>query len=181
MKTKICTICRRDLPVSEFGKRSACPDGLCPGCKQCYGKSTRTPEARARAAARQRIYHKSEAGIRLLEKYKQSGKLQQIKRRYYYSERGTKRRKEYSQSDAGRAATRRRIRRYEIKNRQKKRAHAALNYAVKAGKLPPAKTHKCTRCTNQASQYHHYLGYEKQHYLDVIALCRRCHLIEHGR
>ena len=39
METKICTACRRELPVSSFSKNIACKDGLNTKCKECVKKS----------------------------------------------------------------------------------------------------------------------------------------------
>ena len=35
METKICSTCRRELPVTEFSKNRACKDGLNTKCKEC--------------------------------------------------------------------------------------------------------------------------------------------------
>jgi hypothetical protein len=38
---------------------------------------------------------------------------------------------------------------------------------------------KCRDCNEQAEEYHHYLGYAPEHWLDVIALCKDCHRQNH--
>ena len=61
---------------------------------------------------------------------------------------------------------------------EKHRAQNAVAYAIKDGKLPQAKSRKCSICkVKQAMDYHHYLGYDKVHWLDVIPVCRKCHKI----
>lgn len=41
MKTKICTSCGRELPLSSFGKNKLHKDGLMYTCKECTNKRRR--------------------------------------------------------------------------------------------------------------------------------------------
>jgi len=41
MKTKVCTKCGRELPLSEFGKHRLTKDGLAYRCKECGRKHAR--------------------------------------------------------------------------------------------------------------------------------------------
>jgi hypothetical protein len=50
-----------------------------------------------------------------------------------------------------------------------------MHAAHYAGLLPPAKTLLCVDCGAQAQEYHHHNGYEPEHLLDVIPVCRACH------
>jgi hypothetical protein len=52
------------------------------------------------------------------------------------------------------------------------KARMAVNNAVVAGKLTRL---PCTICDNPNSEGHHYLGYAKEHWLDVQWLCRKHH------
>lgn len=54
-------------------------------------------------------------------------------------------------------------------------AHQAIHQATFKGKMKPARAFKCDYCGDQAEHYHHYNGYEKEHWFDVIPLCRPCH------
>jgi len=56
------------------------------------------------------------------------------------------------------------------------RAYAAVREAVKLGQLPPIKSCTCCECGKPATDYHHYLGYEKEHWLAVEPLCKSCHM-----
>jgi hypothetical protein len=56
------------------------------------------------------------------------------------------------------------------------RARAAVNQAVRRGKLPRVKTLQCVECGGQAEEYHHHISHKREHYLDVIPLCKTCHL-----
>lgn len=55
-----------------------------------------------------------------------------------------------------------------------RQAQDAVNNAVKRGMMAPIKTRRCVYCGNQAKQYHHHNGYDRQHWLDVIPICK-CH------
>lgn len=55
-------------------------------------------------------------------------------------------------------------------------AQAAVGAAVWQDKtLPQVSTQTCAECGATAADYHHYLGYEPEHWLDVTPLCRKCH------
>ena len=55
-------------------------------------------------------------------------------------------------------------------------AVAAVSKAVwQDGTLPRVVTQRCVACGQSAAQYHHYLGYEPEHWLDVQPLCLSCH------
>lgn len=56
-----------------------------------------------------------------------------------------------------------------------KSAHMAIVRAVKQG-MKPATAFICADCGQaQAEEYHHYKGYAKEHWLDVVPLCLPCH------
>jgi len=70
-----------------------------------------------------------------------------------------------------------RQREWQIRNRDKMRAHHAVGYALRTGKLrPPDACEKCGRPANeQRLEAHHYLGYAEENHLDVEWLCQTCH------
>jgi hypothetical protein len=116
-------------------------------------------------------------------------------REYYQAHRQehTEYNREYRQTPAGIAARKKENDNYrekhgkEISARtkhyrnlfpEKYKAHEALTYAVKTGKLPAVQSQKCSVCKNkQAQEYHHHRGYDKEHWLDVIPVCSKCHKI----
>ncbi len=57
----------------------------------------------------------------------------------------------------------------------RRRARSAVGLAVASGRLPRANTQPCTDCKGVASEYDHYLGYEREHWLSVEPVCRLCH------
>jgi hypothetical protein len=60
-------------------------------------------------------------------------------------------------------------------NAQKGRIRSRVNYALRKGRLVRL---PCV-CGNSEVEAHHYLGYELEHALDVVWLCKRHHEILH--
>jgi len=61
-----------------------------------------------------------------------------------------------------------------VDNPKKAKAWGAVGYAVKIGKLPPARSLDCNVCGEPATGYHHF-DYDEP--LWVIPLCASCHQI----
>jgi hypothetical protein len=57
-------------------------------------------------------------------------------------------------------------------------AHNAVHRAVRAGTMPVVTTLVCP-CGKAATEYHHHLGYDREHRLHVVPLCKRCHKLGH--
>lgn len=71
-----------------------------------------------------------------------------------------------------------RITKYRIENREKSKAHSAVNNAVKSGKLIKSKI--CEVCKKPNKYIHgHHEDYSNQ--LDVIWVCPKCHIKIEGR
>ena len=58
-------------------------------------------------------------------------------------------------------------------------ATEAIRQSIKRGRLALPGTLPCFDCGEKAAEYHHYLGYDSTHWLDVQALCRSCHQRRH--
>ena len=57
-------------------------------------------------------------------------------------------------------------------------AVSKVGKAVKAGRLVKS---DCADCGGPSAQAHHHNGYEPEHALDVVWLCRPCHMRRHGK
>jgi hypothetical protein len=188
---KHCPTCGEAKPVDDFHRNKATPDGRATQCKRCkieyqgqYGSRPvvrervneqrhASPEMRAKLHEQYRAsyqrhkeeisaYRKSPAGKASRVRYEASAKCTEWRERYYRSE-------EFK-----------RMRRLLIeKDPRKFKARWAVNNAVRDGKLPSVKTLFCG-CGCRAAHYHHHLGYEIEHWLDVIPLCRSCHNAAHA-
>jgi len=133
-----------------------------------------TPEGRAVQAR----YRNSEKGKATAEAYRQTeGFRESLERRraFLKTPEGIAERKattnKYRSSEKGKATAEA----YKRRNLLKVRARAAVNNATRFGGFPHISTQKCVHCEAQAVEYHHYLGYEFEHWLDVIPLCQKCH------
>ena len=56
------------------------------------------------------------------------------------------------------------------------RARNAVNHEVLMSRLLRPDALVCAYCTEPAVEYHHHNGYAPEHSLDVVAVCRPCHL-----
>ena len=113
-----------------------------------------------------RIWKKTEVGKRVNKRYTQSeGYKKYIKE---YRQENYDRHKEYQKKSDEKYRT-------NPANKLKISARKAVWYAVKVGKLAHISTLKCFNCLSPATAYHHHKGYDKEHWLDVVPICRMCH------
>lgn len=154
-------------PTSNFHRHRINPDGLNSYCKDCRHIQRTSPEAREK----DRRYPATEKSKARNKLYKQSERGKAAEKRWATSPRGQVIRRAYRTSEAGKLA----IQREYAKNPLRFKAKTALAWAVRSGKIPRISTQICVYCERQAQQYHHYNGYEKDHWLDVVPLCISCH------
>lgn len=160
---KQCPKCGEEKALSAFGMNRTTRDGLQSYCKPCrnamqaeirktpeyreyYNAYMRRPEPRAKARARHRRNYQTE--------YHQEWR-----------------------------------RRYRQEQHDKVNARDAVRWQVDSGRIPAPGALSCgdqldangriaghgDGCGAPAQQYHHYLGYEAGHRLDVQAVCFVCH------
>ena len=70
---------------------------------------------------------------------------------------------------------------YPERNPEKVRAHRAVLNALRTGRMAPASACICADCYKSPAVHLHHHSYEKEHWLDVIPLCRSCHHIRHNQ
>ncbi len=122
--------------------------------------TTKDPEKLRAAKLRYRTRHRE----RYLESLRQTALKHSEQRKEYAAEH--------------REMIRDNSRRWRLANAQAHRAHKAVRYAVKTGKL--RKSVLCSSCGNSGRiQAHHPNGYSKEHYLDIVWLCHPCHKLAH--
>ena len=95
---------------------------------------------------------------------------------YRQSEKGKAAQKRYKQSQKGKANHRKTNIRYYNLHPERVRARDAVKMAIRNGRLPRPNNFQCS-CSEQAEQYHHHKGYAQEHRLDVIPICKKCHII----
>lgn len=86
-------------------------------------------------------------------------------RRYARSEKGIARLRTYSAA-------------WRKANPDKIDAQSALNHAIEAGRIA---RQPCSQCGAAKADAHHHRGYQREHWFDVVWLCRSCHKLEHAK
>jgi len=193
MKTKTCTHpdCQQNnpQPIENFSKNKTKKGGLQSWCKSCFSRYIKN-------------YVKTDKGHRVRKQAKQrymqsshgKAKTKQYNAEYYQRHKEdllrpqntkplsnvpkNKRLRKYFQTTKGKAA-RKRYKDNPANSNQIKAAQA-LNNAVRDKAIPHISTQRCSLCNGQADQYHHHEGYEKEHWLDAIPVCRQCHAELHA-
>lgn len=175
---KTCTKCEKTLPLSNFSVNRKAKDNLHPYCKACaraYGKEWRANN-RARRLEYMRQWH--EANLEHETRY--------ARERYHNDEDHRRRVLGWQQQwrannlELARVHDRTRGQATDWTTAQV-RARTTVNRAVSRGLLPPAWSMVCDCCQEaQAAHWHHHKGYEREHWLDVVAACLDCHGLEHS-
>jgi RNase P subunit RPR2 len=155
---KKCNKCGKSKDVTEFHKRVAAKDGLHSHCKSCVSMADRNRDP---------------------DKVAQHKKLTREWRDRNRDRIATYNARRYEEDpqyfiNASRKS--------ERKNPQRARARKAVSRKVQMGLFPPAWAMVCEKCEEaQAAHWHHHNGYEKEHMIDVIAVCTTCHGKEHWK
>lgn len=145
LRTKICTQCRTQKPLTDFYRQPAGVCGVMSKCRACFDE-------------RQHRWNQSEAG-----RASASRRIQVVSREDW----------------------RRRAQLHRARHPDHYLARMAVNRAIAKGRLTrPASCSRCgadgSRCDCKVEIHaHHHLGYAREHWLDVIWLCHRCHENEH--
>lgn len=162
---KKCTACKKELPDSEFWKKSRKAEGLCPKCKDCTRKAQRIRYHLDPSKYRQRqrdIYHR-----RKLAGWKQELSPAQKQQQY------------------------RRHKAYLLQHPDRQQAKTSVREATKRGEniirdsktsmritapilIKPPFCQTCGKRTPLQSMHgHHHKGYSNP--FDVLFVCRDCH------
>jgi len=188
VRAKTCRICKQTKPISEFYKCSGSRGGFRNKCKVCYLEHVKLYYRTKRAQVIRRQYRQSSHGKNKQRQYDQSAKGKARHKRYSQTEKGkaaikhhqqsekyniTKKR--YNKTEKGRKVQIAAIKRFKIRHPEQVKARDAVNHAIRDGRLLRPDSLQCHYCPAQAKQYHHYKGYAKEHWLDVVPVCVKCH------
>ena len=144
---KTCCVCKQSLPINMFHK------GNKSNCKECRKIETREYylKNRQKVLDRNREWRKNNP-----EKFRESAK------KLYERHKNEGKAIEYS-------------RRYAAKYPDKKKARAKVMVALRSKNITMPEA--CEGCSiNARLEAHHYLGYAKDHWLDIKWLCKKCHV-----
>lgn len=202
IETKRCSKCKKIKPLSEFYKDRSKKDGLQHRCKICLKIFISHYQKTKKGKATKKRYRQTDKGKAYYKRYMKTEKGKAAQKRYQQSEKGKRlalrRIKKYNQTEKGKLSRKRARQRYcktEIgrkkaaeRTRKHKRNHPfypsvmrKIRIAIRDEILPDPKKLKCINCGKKAKDYHHHLGYAKEHRLDVIPVCRLCHLKIHNK
>ena len=174
----ICCRCGTEKEIDMFVKASRNKLGVTRRCKSCHREISKksvsdNPESRKRVSAK--YYQKNKEAH--AERVKNWVALNTEKIKVYTAEYRIKNAdkirsytKEYISKHG---ANRQREGRLRHPNRYK--ARNAVNNAVARNKIPKVTSCICQSCGSKAENYHHHKGYDIEHWLDVVPLCRKCH------
>ncbi len=85
-------------------------------------------------------------------------------------------RRRYDTSEKGKVAVKRANEIYRTHYPQRIKANREVNHKIRAGKLIKPTSLKCHYCPDKAHEYHHHLGYEPEHWFDIVPVCIPCHI-----
>lgn len=169
---KVCSKCGESKPHSDFrhhktGRMAGAPRSTCRECDLAIARAYKARN-RERLNEEYRLRIANDPGYR--KKRNDKSRAWRERNRQHITEYNATRFEE--NPEAMRAA----IKASDKKNPERRKAHKAVYYAVKVGKLPPAWSMVCEDCQESAAaNYHHHKGYSEEYKLDVIALCTECH------
>jgi hypothetical protein len=102
------------------------------------------------------------------------------RRRYRASQKGKARQRRFYASEWGREVRRQESAQERARHPDRICARRAVSNALRDGKL--ARPVICGECLLVAKvQAHHHRGYAQEHWLDVVWVCRACHLETHRK
>ena len=167
MDKKTCYKCNIIKPLSEFYKHKQMGDGHLNKCKVCtkidvtIHRSENIEKCRAYDRWRYENHpHRAELAGKWQRENPERSK--ESKRLWSTSNRD---KIKVSQS------------RWDKANPHKKKANRAVSNAIAGGRL--TRPESCSRCLKLCKPEAHHWSYLEENWLDVIWLCRQCHVAEH--
>jgi len=178
---KKCSGCGQVKEIEQFSLDKNKKDGHTSNCKECAKAFSKLyyKEHHEEISAKKKVHqitHRQELSVwRKIYYQKNREKLLARDKKYYQNNRDKilARNKKFIHDNIQKFVNW--TKEYRKKFPEKEKAHSAVRVAIRDGKIKSAKTLKCAHCERQACDYHHYKGYDKEHRLDVIPLCRYCH------
>lgn len=175
MVSKKCTACHQNLPLESFVVCKRNKDGRGAKCKECHkvictNYVSNNKMKRLNSSREYWIKNKPahRARVRAWQD-EHPENMVEIKNRYKAShpERDKTYRKKFGSINT---------KKYRAAYPEKYKARNKVNNAVANAIIPKLENQLCMHCGKQAKEYHHHKGYAPQHWLDVIPLCKPCHI-----
>ncbi|OTZ47830.1 hypothetical protein [Bacillus thuringiensis] len=171
---KECTLCKETKSLEDFPFNSRPKkDGTrskSARCKQCTKEASRKHKQKHYENNKQAYYDRNKS-----RREADPNGTAEYQRNYYRENRDEllEKQKAYSQTEAGLEARQRAYTNYRntTEGKMKEKARAAVNHAVRDGKL--IKPDCCDLCKTEGPVEGHHEDYEKP--LEVIWVCKQCH------
>lgn len=175
---KQCTKCKTVKDLTEFHKDKARADGYRCCCKSCR-KQHSVKYRKQNKEKIQKCNRKYRATVKGREVHAASS------RKYYKQNRVQiqERQREYAKTPKGREVFANYGKRYKLENPDKIKAQNDLNNAIRSGEIVRPKN--CSECGKEGDTHKHFTihghhaDYSKP--LEVVWLCRPCHVDEHRK
>lgn len=119
--------------------------------------------------------HKAILSLARGRRYRQTSKGKATEKHRHKTPKCKGQQKKYEQTGKRKALKKKYAVRFNLKNPNNRKAKRAVAQAILNGRLISFHLRACYYCYEQAELYHHYLGYEPEHWLDVIPVCTGCH------
>lgn len=179
MDDKRCPQCGLIMPLSCFSKDKSRPAGVKVWCRECCRAYSAAHPPKPRPAPSQKTCKGCGEAKAISEFYRNKLCADGYRSicKVCIAVRG--RLPEWVESR--RRSESRRPKRTVRRDPLKTAARNAVKSAIARGELAHWNTAICAHCGGAAVHYHHQNGYEREHWLDVIPLCRLCHSNEHSK
>ena len=168
--TKYCPRCKvyKSFPGS-FYRNKGVPSGYTNYCKECSKEISTLARQTPKGQEYIKAYYQREE----VKQSQARNAKKRIAAKIAYD-------KQYKQTPHGKELIKQsdKRRRSTPEGKLKDQARLAVRNEVRAGRMPHIKTLTC-KCGVQAENYHHHNGYDRNHWLDVIPVCKKCHTTEH--
>ena len=182
---KICTKCKEEKELENFGFNSRIPKKILSECKKCV-------------AIRSRLHYEAnreKSNERRKNNYFKNREIELKKQKEYYWKNRTEIRKKVSETNKNpenRKKNNERVkkwnkenpdrvretaRKYNDRNPEKKKAQQYVLWALRLGVI--SKPNQCEDCRKDKKLEGHHSDYSK--YLEVIWLCKLCHAKRHTK
>jgi hypothetical protein len=168
---RACADCGARLPErSGPGARPVyCADCALGRKRAAQRRSAARPEYLVRAAELRRQRYRENAA------YAEERKQAAHRYRLAHAEHVARKKREWAQANPGK--TRESVRKFRANNPVIIAAQVAVQEAVKSGRLVPS----ACWCGHPTTEAHHHLGYDLDHWLEVVWLCRVHHREAHRK
>ena len=155
---KQCSKCREWKLLDSFYNDKSKKGSKTNICKQCIKKRIKKYRQTKQGQDKTLEYAKSVNRKKTYTQYNQSEKSTIASKKYYTSNKG-------KQTHL----------KYRLAHPEKVKANNKIGNEIRQNRLPPARSFDCQYCKQPAISYHHYKGYDKKYWFDVIPLCTKCH------